>query len=98
MSATRINGKPGEPGEFAVPSASHPGETWRLLWIDADRHRCDCPAHRFRGRCRHADAATAAVAAEDAADRERSARRCAEIAALFDCESPDAGRPPAFPE
>ena len=75
MSAVRISGKPGEPGE-----------TWRVLWIDVDRHHCPCLGHGYRGRCSHTDAATAAVAAEDAADRERSARRCAEIAALFDCD------------
>ena len=86
MSAERVRGEAGGHGTFAVPSASHPGEAWTVVWWAADGHMCRCPGHGFRGRCRHADAVTALVEAEDAADRERSRERSAAIAAELACE------------
>ena len=41
------------PGRYAVPSKSKPGEAYELVVRDDGAISCNCPAHAFRGTCKH---------------------------------------------
>jgi len=64
VTAIRTAGEPCRAGEFVVPSESHPGESWRVLWITEGTAHCFCPGFAHRGRCRHLNEVALAIEIE----------------------------------
>lgn len=86
--AVRVEGEAMRPGWFVVPSATFPGEEWRVRFQAPGMCWCPCPGFSHRGNCRHADLTADAVEQEARASLERAttatrteaARRLAAIA------------------
>jgi hypothetical protein len=64
VTAIRLSGEPAGPGEFAVDSATTPGEQWRVFWRTYDVAFCGCPSFTHRRRCRHLEQVALAIEVE----------------------------------
>ena len=92
--AVRVAGEVAGPGQFAVPSATTPGEAWTVEYRCPGVVWCACPSFQRRQVCRHAEAVALAVEVEareevarsTPASRSEAAARLSRIASEFDCE------------
>lgn len=91
MTAVRLTGEPASRGDFAVPSATMPGEHWTVVWVTEGVAWCGCPAFQRKQTCRHVEQVALAVeiearemvAASTPESRAEAAARLNQIAEEF---------------
>lgn len=65
-SAIRISGEPAQAGTFRVPSATMPGESWVVIYVNETERHCFCPGFTHRRDCRHVQAVARLIKTETA--------------------------------
>lgn len=62
----RLSGEPTKAGTFSVASASMPGESWVVIYVNETERVCFCLGFHHRRDCRHVQAVAALIKVEAA--------------------------------